>query len=213
MATPDDRCRLVLCVPLPEVSDAQVLLALEGGDVSSVIFYDADGAPTDFITRCKALVPQIQDADIATIITADTQAFGRSDADGFLVSGSDHEIKDAIARFSPQKIVGCAGIRERHRALVIGEFNPDFVFFGKPGGDTHAVPHKKYTALGEWWAQLVEIPSVVMAGNEISSVVEVAKCGVEFVGLGRAVFNYGDGPKSAIEAANKLLDEHAPVFE
>nr|WP_272212071.1 thiamine phosphate synthase [Marinicella sp. W31]MDC2877968.1 thiamine phosphate synthase [Marinicella sp. W31] len=70
-----------------------------------------------------------------------------------------------------------------------GELNPDYVFFGKLDGDTHPHAHPKNLELGEWWASMVEIPSIVMSGSEPASVIEAALTWAEFVAVGKAVFS------------------------
>jgi len=41
----------------------------------------------------------------------------------------------------------------------------------------------------------------------------VAQTGTEFVALSSAVFGEGIDPRAAIERANAILDETAPVFD
>ena len=68
-------------------------------------------------------------------------------------------------------------------------------------------------ALGSWWAEMIEIPCIVMAGSEIESVAAVATTGAEFVGLSAAVFGAGADARDRVRAANELLDRVAPRFE
>ena len=60
---------------------------------------------------------------------------------------------------------------------------------------------------------MVEIPCVVMGGQAIGSVVDVAESGAEFVALRHCVF--ADPQKAAmmVAEANALLDQKAPRFE
>ena len=84
---------------------------------------------------CSKLVPQLQSKDVAVLIRDDTQVFGRSGADGIHLEKTRNTVEDCIARFSPHNIVGCGGYKDRHGAMVAGEHKPDFVMFGKCGGD------------------------------------------------------------------------------
>ncbi|KAG1702855.1 Thiamine-phosphate synthase [Nymphon striatum] len=161
---------------------------------------------------CKDVTPQLQEADCAVLIADDTQAFGRCGADGLFVEKEKSKLEDFIARFSPQNIVGCGNIKARHNALEIGELKPDFMFFGKLGGDIKPEAHPKNIKLAEWWAELVEIPGIVMGGSALNSIIEVAKTGIDFVALEKAVFADGDAAKNVVEA-NALLDAHAPSFD
>lgn len=208
-----NRCRLILVAPPLEDACEQLALALSGGDVASVFVGAGDMDEQAFLNHCKSLVGVIQQHDCAAIVAGDTRIAGRSDADGYLIENGLEALKDATARFSPQKIVGCGGIRERHKALEAGEANPDFMFFGAMDKDIRPEPHKKNIALGQWWAQMVEIPCAIMGGNSVESAIDVAMSGAEFVVLSKAVFDYDEGAKAAVGRVNELLDEFGPNFD
>ena len=205
-----DRCRLILGVCPGLCSAEQVIDALSGGDVATVILFPDKTLPNEFAPFCKKLVPLIQERGIAVVISDDHQLVERTDADGIYVEKTKNELPDIIARFSPQKIVGCGGIKDRHGALKAGEYNPDFVLFGKLGADVKPEPHPKNLTLGEWWAELVEVPTVLPCGNEIDSVVAVAKTGADFVLAQTAVFSAVASPGEMVSRANRLLEKHAP---
>ncbi len=213
--TPDNeinRCRLILAANPITIDKDDLIAAVGGGDVASVILYAAKSETYEFETWCKAITPSLQDAGCAVLIADDTQAFGRCGADGLFVEKEKSKLEDIIARFSPQNIVGCGNIKARHNALEIGELKPDFILFGKLSGDIKPEAHPKNLGLAEWWAELVEIPGIVMGGNSLDSIIEVAKTGIDFVALESAVFAQGD-PIKNVEKANMLLEQHAPVFD
>lgn len=209
---PPNRCRLVLV--LPPIDDAPRILAeaLSGGDVASVIVTPGEMDEATFLRHCEPLAPIAQDAGVALLISGDNRVAGRINADGVFISTPGEAAKEFVARFSPQKIVGFGSARDRHRALELGEANPDFMFFGRTDGDIRPEPHPKNLALAEWWSQLVEIPCVVMGGSSLESAVECAASGAEFVALGLAVVSHTDGPAAAVRRVNELLDEYAPEF-
>ncbi len=207
-----NRCRLILTACPNSVTPNELVAAVNAGDVASVILYSAGAEPHEFEGFCKEVTPRLQAAGCAVLVADDTQAFGRSGADGLFLEREKSTLEDIIARFSPQNIVGCGNIKARHNALEIGELKPDFVFFGKLGGDIKPDAHPKNVALAEWWAELVEIPGVVMGGNAIESIIEVAQTGIDFVALESAVFSSGEPSRHVLEA-NGLLDEHAPSFD
>lgn len=208
-----NRCRLVLAASPDSCTHEALDAALSGGDVASVILYHSDPEDPSFESYCDKLVPIIQNAGAAVMIRDDTRIAGRCEADGIYLERNRSDLADVIARFSPQKIVGCGGIMTRHNALQVGELGPDFVLLGKTGKDIKPEAHPKNLALGEWWAQFVEIPAIVPGGNNVQSVVEVAKAGVDFVLLDKAVFGGDENPELAVKAANELLDAHAPDFD
>jgi len=121
-------------------------------------------------------------------------------------------------------MVGAGNVKTRHNALVIGELQPDYVMFGKPGGDIRPEPHPKNLVLGQWWSSLVEIPCIVLGGTDLESAITVAETGAEFVALSSAIFAPQENSTldsivnfehvaAQIRKVNAMLDERAPQFE
>jgi thiamine-phosphate pyrophosphorylase len=215
MTGSEERCRIVLIAP--EDTDVEsraerLAKALSGGDVASVILPQYGLDDQSFQKHAERLVPVIQDAGAAAIIFGDSRVAGRAKADGLHMSGTIEELGEAIEKFVPKLIVGAGGATERHAALEIGELRPDYIFFGRFDGDIKPEAHPKNLALAEWWASMIEIPCIVMGGNDIESVLAVAENGAEFVALRSAVFDHAEGPAVAVAGANALLDEKAPRF-
>lgn len=211
---PESRCRLVLV--LPDGGDERLGLlsdALRGGDVASVILpqYGLDDAA--FQKFAAEAVGLAQGAGAAALVSGDSRVAGRVKADGLHVDGNAATLAETVEKFTPKLIVGGGNATERHTALEMGECNPDYLFFGKTGGDIKPEPHPKNLALGEWWAEMVEIPCIVMGGSDPASALAVAETGSEFVALSRAVFEHPGGAAAAVALVNALLDEKAPRFE
>jgi len=209
-----NRCRLVLIVPHePDTARlAQKLeAALRGGDVASIILPDYGMDDASFQRHSAQLVPIAQAAGAAAILSGDTRIAARVGADGVHIDGGRDVLDDAIDRLQDKMAVGAGGAKTRDDALLLGEARPDYIFFGRFGYDTKPEPHNRNLTLGKWWAEMIEIPCIVMGGSEIESVRVVGETGVEFVALSQAVFN-ADDPAAAVASANALLDEHAPSF-
>ena len=216
MTGPEDRCRLVLILPQGEEAEAQAKIlgdALKGGDIASVIIPQYDEEDGAFQKRAALLVPLVQDAGAAALIAGDSRVTGRVKADGIHIAGNLAALAEAVEKFTPKMIVGGGNATERHMALEMGDTNPDYLFFGKLDGDIKPEPHPKNLALGQWWAEMVSIPCIVMGGSEVASVVAVAETGSEFVALCKAVFSHPAGAAAAVAEVNALLDEKAPRFE
>jgi thiamine-phosphate pyrophosphorylase len=216
MTKVDNRCRLVLIVP--QLDDAQkqateLQEALRGGDVASVIIpqYDLDDAT--FQKRAELIVPMVQEAGAAALIAGDSRVASRVKADGLHVAGNAEALAEAVENFAPKLIVGGGNADDRHKALEMGESNPDYVFFGKLEGDIKPEAHPKNLALGEWWASMIEIPCIVMGGTDPASALAVAETGAEFVALRLAVFGEPARAPSIVAEINALLDEKAPRFD
>lgn len=208
-----NRCRLILVANAAKVEPAQITDAVGGGDVASVVLWAGDAAEHDFANFCEALVQPLQALDIAVLVADNTQIFGRTDADGYFSGKPSDTLADDIARFSPHNVVGCGSIKDRHQALKVGELKPDFVMFGKLGGDIRPEPHRKNLALAQWWSELIEIPCIVMGGDDVKYTKDCAETGADFIGFGEAVFSGKEfSPSVAVGTINAMLDEYAPKF-
>ncbi len=207
-----DRCRVMLSAGPGICSPDALSKAAGAGDIASVILTDRNENSGEFAEYCSTVTPALQAKEIAVLIHDDSQTMGRCGADGFYLEKSGEPVEEAIARFSPQKIVGCGGMMNRDIALKTGELNPDFILLGKIGRDIKPEAHRKNLALAQWWAEFVEMPGATLAGNEIASVVSVAQTALDFVMLEKAVFVEGKDPAAMIVEANALLDAHAPRF-
>jgi len=219
---PEDRCRLVLILgqrELDHLSADQLTKILSAGDVASIILHTTEEDENAFQKRAEPLVAAAQALGAAVIVDGNSRIAGRIGADGMQFGQDPQALADAIDKFSPKFMVGTANVKTRHNALVIGELQPDYLMFGKPGGDTRPEPHPKNIDLGNWWSSMVEIPCIVLGGSDLESVVNVAKCGAEFVAVNAAIFAPetdvidSDDAAARVSQANLLLDEHAPQFE
>ncbi|MBE7184717.1 MAG: thiamine phosphate synthase [Methylobacterium mesophilicum] len=213
--TPPNRCRIVLVAPVglagPDLP-ARLEAALEGGDVASVILPQGTLGADRFQEAAAPLVSLAQSRGAAVIVAGDTRIAGRLDVDGIHVEGSKSDLKEAIERFEGKIAVGAGGAKTRDDALDLGEERPDYIFFGRFGYDEKPEPHPRNLALGQWWAQMIEVPAIVAAGSDVETVRQVAGTGAEFVALGAAVFGESAEPRAAVARANAILDE-LPAFQ
>jgi len=209
---PPDRCRIVLIAP-PGASAERLAAAFAGGDVASLILPRNGLDDAAFQALAEKIVPAAQTAGVAAIVEGDTRIAGRVQADGIHVEAGKAELADVIDRFQQKMAVGAGGVKTRDEALELGEERPDYLFFGRFGYDRQAEPHSRNLALGRWWAEMIEIPCIVMAGSDLASVQAVAETGAEFVALSAAVYGEGIDPREAVARANALLDRTAPRLE
>lgn len=216
MSTSENRCRLVLVAPdTADPAEAARLMgdALRGGDVASVIIPQYALDDTAYQKLAEAVVPVVQKAGAAALVAGDSRVAGRARADGLHIAGGTEALGEAIEKFTPKLIVGGGNAQDRHRALEIGELQPDYIFFGKLDGDIKPEAHPKNLDLAEWWASMVEIPCIVMGGTDPQSVLAIAETGAEFAALRLAVFVEPGRAAAVVQEANALLDEKAPRFE
>ena len=160
-------------------------------------------------------MPAAQAAGIAVIIAGDTRIAGRVQADGIHVEVSKDALAETIEHFQGQDDGRLpAAPRRATTRWSSARPRPDYIFFGRFGYDNTPEPHPRNLSLGQWWADMIEIPCIVMAGSAIASVEAVAATGAEFVAVSSAVFADSADPKAAVlRAADALLDQTAPRFE
>ena len=203
--------RLYLVTPPSFDLDAfegQLKQALEGGDIASLLISMPGANEGDLQAAAKRLVPLAQAKDVAVLVENNTQIMGRSGADGLHVTGSDKDLEEVLENFQEDKIIGHAGVKTRHDAMVIASMGVDYMFFGLLSLDQDEAPHKKSLNYASWWAEVFETPCVVLGGASLSTLDQAAQTGAEFVALREAIWNHPDGPKAAVEQANAELSRH-----
>lgn len=214
--SPPNRCRIVLISPAGETADSfagKFEAAISGGDIASIILPANGMDEAAYQAFAERIVPIAQAAGIAAIVVDDTRIAGRVKADGIHIEGGKAALAEAVENFQAKMAVGAGGVKTRDDALGLGEERPDYVFFGRFGYDNRPEAHQRNLSLGGWWAEMIEIPGIVMAGSDLASIETVAATGADFVAVSAAIFGEGIDPKAAIARANAILDETAPRFE
>ncbi|HMN87339.1 MAG TPA: thiamine phosphate synthase [Bauldia sp.] len=199
------RARLCLVTPAggdPAGFAPRLADALSGGDVATLI---VTAAAANLQALAEAAVPLAQARDVAVLVHNDTRVAGRAKADGVHVDSGIADLRDAVATLRPRRIVGAGGFMTRHDAMLAGEADPDYLFFGRLDGDTEDGIFPKALDLAAWWSSVFVIPAIVMGGKAIASVDEAAAAGIEFVALRDAVWSHPGGPGAAVAEANRRL--------
>ena len=208
MPDKSDAPQLFLVTPVlwTEAFASTLADALSGGPVGAVLIAGGATEPEREVAAAR-LVPIIQAAGVAALVADHTRVAGRSRADGIQIESGLGDLRAAVSTFRPGKILGAGGIGTRHTAMEAGEAEPDYLFFGKPHGDTHPEPHPKALDLAQWWSELTQIPAVVMAGSALGSLGQARETGAAFVALHRAVWEHPGGPAEAVRLAAAALAE------
>lgn len=212
---PSDRCRIVLIAPPDWAAGdfaARLQSALAGGDVASLILVQDNLDEDAFQKAAAPLVALAQEKGVAAIVAGDTRVAGRLGADGIHVEGSAAALAEAIERFQARIAVGTGNVKTRDEALALGEQRPDYMFFGRFGFDNKPEPHPRNLGLARWWAEMIDIPCIVMAGADVASVEPAAATGAEFAALSAAVFGEGLDPGAQVARANAIIEETAQRF-
>jgi thiamine-phosphate pyrophosphorylase len=206
MATAEEsHCRLCLVTPSGIASQAFAPIlddTLSGNDVASLII-TAD--PQDLADIASELVPIAQAHGVAALIHNDRRIAEITGADGVHIDDGRADLAATVASLHPEKIAGIANLRSRHDALLAGEIEPDYVFFGRLDGDSAATIFDKALELAQWWASLSQIPALIMGGSSLPSVSTARQAGIEFVALRNAVWEHPAGARMALAEANRML--------
>lgn len=208
-----ERCRLVLIANPFSTTSGKLAEIAATNVIACCILYNVETSAKDFQDFCIKTVKSFQKHDIPVLIADNSQAMGRSNADGLYLEKNRSELELMIKQFSPERMIGCGNFKKRHGILEAGEAGVDFLFFGKLGGDIRPEPHPHNLQMAQWCSEILDISNIVLAGNTLESVVECARTGAEFVAAEQAIFSAGISPVHAVEKADQLLEEHAPRFE
>ena len=205
----ENRCRLVLVVP-DDADEGQLAPRLEAafaaGDVASVIV-PAHGRDEDrYQALLESVAPVVQPAGVALVAAGPANIAARAKVDGIHLPADAAIVADHVERYAGRWIVGAEAGGTRHHALEMGEKRPDYMFFGRLSGDTHAEPHPVALENAAWWAEFVEIPAILMGGHDLSHLETAARTGAEFVALSRAALAGDADPADVVKRANAVLE-------
>lgn len=210
-----DYTRLVLLAPHGlslESLVAKMRAALDGGPVDAVILALPDLDDRAKINYAKAIAEIVQPQGAALVIDGEFETVMRSGADGIHIRTPQG--LDAILDRDPkhERMIGVGGMRTRHEAMEAAEAGADYILFGEPRPDGFIPPFDETLDAAAWWAELFNTPGIAFAG-QIGDVGRLAATGIEFIGLGSAVFDHPDGPASAVKLAlEQIADAPAPAF-
>jgi thiamine-phosphate pyrophosphorylase len=202
-------CRLYLISP-PHLSPANFMIplreALDGGDVASFQLR-LKNVGDDAIRRATDLLrPIVQAAGTAFILNDRPDLAAELGCDGVHVGQQDATYAQARAAMGPKGIVGVTCHDSRHLAMEAAEAGADYVAFGAFFPTKTKEP--KSTAdieLLRWWAQTMVVPSVAIGGITVQNAPALIEAGADFIAVSAGIWEYPDGPESAVKAFNLLF--------
>ena len=145
--------------------------------------------------------------NISALIQNNLEFANETAVDGVQIDELD-ALKQTLVNSKPFEIVGAAGIESKHDAMVKGEAQIDYIFFGNITATESEFSLPNVLEFSEWWAENLKIPGVALAGQKLESIREIATTGIEFIAVRNAIWNFPDGPKSAISIACEILSEY-----
>ncbi|HEX2135060.1 MAG TPA: thiamine phosphate synthase [Microvirga sp.] len=212
MAEPS--ARLYLVTPVLDDTAAfepRLREACAAGEIAAVLARLAPADERTLIKRVKSLAPAVQDHGAALVVTVEGEAdlatvAARGGADGVHVRADLARVRELRERLKGERFVGVGGLRTKDDAMTLGEAGVDYLMFGEPRPDGSVPSLDRVVERAAWWAEIFETPCVAYAPT-LAAVTPLAATQAEFIALGTAVWEHGDGPAAAVRLAHDALGQ------
>jgi thiamine-phosphate pyrophosphorylase len=145
--------------------------------VSAVLLERGNMAENAYKTLAKQLVAPLQQAGAAVLVEGEPGLVRLLGADGLHVPGGIKAVREAVDVLKPNYIVGAGDIGTRHDAMQKAELELDYILFGPLSGAI-TEPERE---LARWWAETMEIPSILSDPQAHAVAFEAEGC--EFIAL------------------------------
>ena len=149
-------------------------------EVAALLLPRGTLAENAYKSLVKSIVPMAQKAGAAVLIEGAPGLVRLLGADGLHVSGDLEAVREATSALKPEMIVGVGDIHTRDDAMSKGELDIDYILFGPLSGTISAEGRD----MARWWAETMEIPSVL--SDPAAGYADYDAAGCEFIGLGLA---------------------------
>ena len=155
--------------------------ALAEHEVAALLLPRGELPENDYRALAKKLIPLAQAKGTAVLVEGEPGIVRLLGADGLHVPGGDKAVEEALDALKPDLIVGVGDVRSSDDAMRKGELGVDYILFGPLSGPITAETRE----LARWWAETMEIPSVLSDPEAGFSSYQAEGC--EFIGLRLAV--------------------------
>ena len=170
-------------------------------DVAALLLPRGNRGDADYRKLVTGALAIGQAAGCAVLIEG-TPALARTlGADGLHVGGDLESVSATVAALKPDLIVGVGDVANRDDAMTAGELGVDYIMFGPFSGAI--APDVR--DLAGWWAETMEIPSVLSDPEATAETADANGC--EFLALSGSVWSAGD-PVAMIAAIADRLEQH-----
>lgn len=204
-----ERCRLYLITPPkfePKVFGEMLKRALGAGDVACVQMRLKDVSDDEVRRATQILMPIVQKAGAAFILNDRPDLAGELGADGVHIGQEDASYAEARRAMGPDRIVGVTCHDLRHLAIEASEAGADYVAFGAffPTQTKEPRSHAEIELL-TWWSELMVVPVVAIGGITVENAKPLIEAGADFLAVSAGVWDFPEGPATAVAAFNRLF--------
>jgi thiamine-phosphate pyrophosphorylase len=183
----------------PEAAEPSLRAVLAAAEIAALLLPQGSRSPADYAAFVRTLAPLAQQAGAAVLVDGPVALARMLGVDGVHVD-SPAGAKAAIAAAKPDLIVGAGGIATRHDAMAMGELGVDYIMFGPLSGAI--APEMR--DLAAWWAEIMEIPSVLCDPAATAATADAEGC--EFLGLSDSIWAADDPAADIVGIAAALED-------
>lgn len=203
-------CRLYLITP-PRIGDPAEFAkrledALQGGDVGALQVRLKDVDDATIAAAVAAIKPVVARRDVALILNDRPDLAAALDCDGVHIGQSDGTVAAARALVGKDRIVGVTCHDSRHLAMDAAEAGADYVAFGAffptTTKDASARADPEILSI---WQEVMTTPCVAIGGITVETCGPLAAAGADFIAVSSGVWDYPEGPASAVAAFNREI--------
>jgi thiamine-phosphate pyrophosphorylase len=194
-------CRLYLITPpvLPPNFSDLLASALDAGDVAAVQLRLKDLPDGELQKTIDQLRPVVQSRGVAFLLNDRPDLAVKTGCDGAHVGQSDTKAP-AARKILKELTLGVTCHGSRHLAMQAGEDGADYVAFGAfYPTTTKAPPAMADLETLEWWAKVMEIPSVAIGGINASNCAPLVRAGADFLALVGAIWAHPESPAAGVK--------------
>ncbi len=155
--------------------------AFDQHEIAALLLPRGQLADSAYKALCKNIVPIAQAGGAAVLVEGEPGFVRLVGADGLHVADGIKAVKEALSAVKPDLIVGAGDVGSRDDAMGKGELGVDYILFGPLSGSISPEARE----MAHWWAETMEIPSVLSDPDATISAFEAEGC--EFIGLPLAV--------------------------
>tara|TARA_A100001037_G_C15122277_1_gene624465 strand:- start:191 stop:850 length:660 start_codon:yes stop_codon:yes gene_type:complete len=208
------RCRLYLITPPNVYGDnldpfiGDLRSALDAEDVACVQLRLKNVCDNVILDVADKLLPICHNYDIPLIMNDRADLASKADCDGVHVGQTDTPYVDARNLLGDDSIVGVTCHASTHLAMEAGEAGADYIAFGAFFDST--TKNSKFTAehaLLKQWQETMLVPCVAIGGITVKNCRPIVEAGADFVAVSAGVWDYPNGPATAVKTFNDIFNE------